>query len=284
MKEVGASEGIAFALDRIERTPNTLDAHRLIWLADEQGVQDAVVETLFRAYFCEARNISDRETLLDVVAGAGLSRGRAQEVLDSGEGLDAIRAEEERARQLGVQGVPFFLINGEPAVSGAQKPEVFRAAFEQRIATATSGGNACGVRREQSRPVESLSPNREVSGRLPLLPSGVASLSKGRLWRSVGTGSHLGHGDRAELPDQPGDHDTEVCRPRPAAVVAEVHPVRLGHDRRRRPLVGGLPAPEADLLLVRRRHLAGGRQASEECGHPLGVGGREPQLVLDSHS
>ncbi len=96
MTEAGASEGIAFALDRIERTPNTVDAHRLIWLAGNQGVQEAVVEALFRAYFCEGRNIGDRDTLLDVVAAAGLSWGRAQELLDGGEGLDAIRAAEER--------------------------------------------------------------------------------------------------------------------------------------------------------------------------------------------
>ncbi len=68
MNEVGASEGIAFALDRIARTPNTVDAHRLIWSAGEEGVQDAVVEAQFRAYFCEGRNVGDRETLLD--AGA----------------------------------------------------------------------------------------------------------------------------------------------------------------------------------------------------------------------
>lgn len=146
MKEVGASEGIAFALDRIERTPNTLDAHRLIGLSDEQGVQDAVVEALFRAYFCAGRDIGDHETLLGVVAGAGLSRGRAQEVLDSGEGMDAIRAAEERARQLGVLGVPFFVINGDSALSGAQKPDVFLAAFERQLATATpGGGDICGV-------------------------------------------------------------------------------------------------------------------------------------------
>ena len=80
---VGKAEGIHFAFDRIERTPNTLDAHRLIWLADKQGVQDAVVEALFRAYFTEGRDISNRQTLLDVVAEAGLDRqqgrGRAEQ-------------------------------------------------------------------------------------------------------------------------------------------------------------------------------------------------------------
>src|SRR5579871_4652671 len=68
---VGKEEGIDFAFDKIDRTPNTFDAHRLIWLADKEGVQDAVVEALFRAYFIEGRDISKRQTLLDVVAEAG---------------------------------------------------------------------------------------------------------------------------------------------------------------------------------------------------------------------
>src|SRR3954451_21913305 len=64
--EAGKSEGIPFAFDRIERTPNTLDAHRLVWLADKEGVQDAVVEALFRAYFTDGRDSSNRQMLLDV--------------------------------------------------------------------------------------------------------------------------------------------------------------------------------------------------------------------------
>src|SRR5258708_7607754 len=88
--EAGKSEGIHFVFDRIERTPNTLDAHRLIWLADREGVQGAVVEALFRAYFPEGRDISRTAVLLDVVAEAGLGRGRAEPVFTSGEGLAAI--------------------------------------------------------------------------------------------------------------------------------------------------------------------------------------------------
>src|SRR5437868_7330335 len=74
---VGKDEEIDFAFDRIERTPNTLDAHRLIWLADKEGLQDAVVEALFRAYFTEGRDISNQPTLLNVVSGAGLNRAKA---------------------------------------------------------------------------------------------------------------------------------------------------------------------------------------------------------------
>ena len=74
VREVGRGEGIRFAFEKQERTPNTLDAHRLIGLADRQGFQDAVVEALFRAYFTEGRDIGDRPTLLDVTAQAGLVR------------------------------------------------------------------------------------------------------------------------------------------------------------------------------------------------------------------
>src|SRR5262245_50155605 len=83
---VGEAEGIRFAFDRIERTPSTLDAHRLIGLAGKQGVQDAVVEALFRAYFTEGRDISKRPTLLDVVTEGGLDRPEAEAMLNSEDG------------------------------------------------------------------------------------------------------------------------------------------------------------------------------------------------------
>ena len=127
----GAGEGIHFAFDRVGRTPNTLDAHRLVWLADAEGVQDAVVEALFRAYFTDGRDIGARPTLLDVVAEAGLDRGKAEGVLTSGGGQEAIREADELARRVRVEGVPFFVINGRVALSGAQPPDAFLAAFTQ---------------------------------------------------------------------------------------------------------------------------------------------------------
>jgi predicted DsbA family dithiol-disulfide isomerase len=129
----GEAEGIHFAFDRIERTPNTLDAHRLIWLADREGVQDAVVEALFVAYFTEGRDISDRQTLLDVVAQAGLDREKAEGVLASGGGQEAIQEADDLARRVRVEGVPFFVINGKLTLSGAQLPEAFLEAFRQAL-------------------------------------------------------------------------------------------------------------------------------------------------------
>lgn len=129
---VGEIEGIHFAFDRIERTPNTVDAHRLIWLADQEGLQNAIVEALFRAYFTEGRDISNRQTLIDVVADAGLDQQRADAVLNSEEGIDAIREAEEKFRYR-VGGVPFFIINNEITLSGAQQPDAFLAAFRESI-------------------------------------------------------------------------------------------------------------------------------------------------------
>ena len=135
---VGKEEGIHFDFDRMERTPNTLDAHRLIWLADKDDCQDAVVEALFRAYFTEGRDISSRQTLNDVVAEAGLDRQRAEGVMNSEEGMEAIKEAGEQAQRLRVDSVPFFLINDEITLSGAQPPDVFLEAFNQAINSSLS--------------------------------------------------------------------------------------------------------------------------------------------------
>lgn len=126
---VGESEGINFAFDLIERTPNTINAHRLIWLADKEGFQDAVVEAIFRAYFTEGRDISNRQVLMDVVVEAGLDRKKVERVLNSDDGLAGVEEATEQARRLRVKGVPFFSVNDKITLSGAQPPEVFLEAF-----------------------------------------------------------------------------------------------------------------------------------------------------------
>jgi len=136
--EAGRAEGIPFDYAKVMRTPNTLDAHRLIGLADTEGVQDAVVEAVFRAYFVEGRDISQTTVLLDVVAGAGLDRARCEAVLSGEHGLAAIRAAGEQAHRTGVQGVPYFLINNTVALSGAREPGAFLDAFEQAGAGPTT--------------------------------------------------------------------------------------------------------------------------------------------------
>jgi predicted DsbA family dithiol-disulfide isomerase len=130
---VGEAEGIPFSFDRIERTPNTLDAHRLIRLADQEGVQDAVVEALFRAYFTDGQDISKRHTLLDVVAEAGLDRNEAEVMLNSDHGMEAITEADARARRFRVQGVPFFIVNGRLTLSGAQQSDAFLAVLREAL-------------------------------------------------------------------------------------------------------------------------------------------------------
>jgi len=102
--------------------------------ADKQGVQDAVVEALFRAYFTEGQDISKRQTLIDVVADAGLDRHQAEVVLNGSDGLEAIKDADEKARRFRVEGVPFFVINDNFTLSGAQQSDTFFAAFRQALA------------------------------------------------------------------------------------------------------------------------------------------------------
>lgn len=128
--ETGAAEGIAFAFSRIARTPNTLDAHRLIRLAAAEGRQDAVVEALFRAYFLDGVDIGAQESLIAIAEEAGIAREVAEPFLAGEDGLDAVRREDLGARRLGITGVPCFIVDGRYAISGAQAPEVFLRVFE----------------------------------------------------------------------------------------------------------------------------------------------------------
>jgi predicted DsbA family dithiol-disulfide isomerase len=131
---VGKEEGIDFAFDRIERTPNTVDAHWLICRAHKEGVQDAVVEALFRAYFTEGRDISNSRTLLDVVIKADLGRNKSEAVLKD-DGMETLKEAEGLSHRHLVDSVPFFIINGEITVDGAQHPDAFLEAFRRAEAS-----------------------------------------------------------------------------------------------------------------------------------------------------
>jgi predicted DsbA family dithiol-disulfide isomerase len=123
----GAQEGIEFHHELMARTPNTFDAHRLIWLAEREGVQGEVVEALFRAYFVEGRDIGDAAVLAELAAGAGVSRERATALLAGDEGAVAVGGAEGAAHRQGVSGVPTFVLNGRPAFSGAQRSDLMLA-------------------------------------------------------------------------------------------------------------------------------------------------------------
>ena len=94
------------------------------------------MEALFRAYFTEGRDISNRQTLIDVVAEAGLDRHQTETMLNSDDGLEAINKADSVAQRFQVDGVPFFIINEQIVLSGAQPPDAFLAAFSRVIASA----------------------------------------------------------------------------------------------------------------------------------------------------
>ena len=121
----GAGEGIAFAFDRMQRTPNTVAAHRLIDLAQKQGKGDAVVNALFRAYFEDAKDIGDQAVLNEIAAGSGLT-GWPEEKNE-----EQVKEKEERVRDLGISGVPTFIFNRASGLSGAYPPEQLAHAIRE---------------------------------------------------------------------------------------------------------------------------------------------------------
>jgi len=129
--EAGREEGIAFDFTAIKRTPNTLDAHRLIRYAGAQGRQDPTVEALFRAYFTAGSDIGDRTVLATIAGEAGLDRDAAATYLASETDIAEVRAEDDFARQVGIHGVPCFIFERKYAISGAQQPDVFRQVIEK---------------------------------------------------------------------------------------------------------------------------------------------------------
>ncbi len=133
ISETGAGDGIAFDFAGIRRTPNTINAHRLIRYAGESGengLQDQVVELLFRRYFLEGGDIGEAESLVEVAAQAGLDADAVRAHFASDRDIDAVRAEDMNARRMGVSGVPCFIADRRYAISGAQEPEVFLRVIE----------------------------------------------------------------------------------------------------------------------------------------------------------
>ena len=120
---VGREVGIDFAFDQIKVQPNTLNAHRLMLYGAEQGREDEVAENLFRAYFLEGTNLTDKAALADVGERAGLDRAALAAYLASGDGREDVLRADREARQAGINGVPFFMFNRRTAASGAQAPE-----------------------------------------------------------------------------------------------------------------------------------------------------------------
>lgn len=152
VEAVAAEEGMVWRHHSSLRV-DTLDAHRLLHLAREEGCQDSLLEALYAAYFAQARNIADHDTLAELATGAGISEDRVREVLGSTEFTDAVFAEAAEAGALGANGVPFYVAERKYAVPGAQPVEVFTQVLEQawheahpslQVVTGGSTVEACG--------------------------------------------------------------------------------------------------------------------------------------------
>jgi len=137
-EEAGEEEGIAFDFEAIHRTPNTIDAHRLIRFAGLQDSQDAVVERLFAAYFLEGEDLGRRDTLLRLGTEAGLPEAETAAFLDSDGEAETVRAEDRYARRAGITGVPCFVVAERYALPGAQPPEALVKLFDLALAEASA--------------------------------------------------------------------------------------------------------------------------------------------------
>jgi predicted DsbA family dithiol-disulfide isomerase len=127
----GAADGIEFNFDRVAAAPNTRDAHRLILLAQEAGIGREMAEAMFRAYFNEGRDVGKTGVLADVAAGVGLDRDRVARFLAGDQLSRVVDESQAEAGALGVNGVPFFVLEGKYAFSGAQPVETFVAVLDR---------------------------------------------------------------------------------------------------------------------------------------------------------
>lgn len=124
-------EGLHLEMDKIERIPNTFLAHRLSRFARHQDKQAAMMEELFQAYFVRGADVGNLDTLIELAQNAGLDKEEVKAHLESNDGVELLRNEEEKGLRLGVNGVPYFRINDIYGISGAQSPDRFINAFRE---------------------------------------------------------------------------------------------------------------------------------------------------------
>ncbi len=123
--EHAENAGLKIDFEGMKRTPNTLDAHRLIHWAGIEGKQNAVVDALFDAYFVQARDIGDLEVLSDIADSAGMDAAVVMKLLKSDADREDIRNRDTHSREMGVSSVPTFIVANQHAVPGAQPPEMW---------------------------------------------------------------------------------------------------------------------------------------------------------------
>ncbi len=133
--EAGQSVEIDFAFDRIDKTPNSVDSHRLVRFAHERGLADEVAEALFVEFFINGRDIGDLRVLTEIGAANGLDAKEVEAYLNTDADVDTIHDENVRAHRLGINGVPSFAFNEKFVISGAQEPQVLVRMLDAALAT-----------------------------------------------------------------------------------------------------------------------------------------------------
>jgi predicted DsbA family dithiol-disulfide isomerase len=127
----GAGDGIEYDFKSMASAPNTTDAHRLLLHAESAGRLWEAADAVYRGYFREGRDVGSRSVLVEIGTGLGLDPSELGEMLDNGQWTDQVAASQDEARELGISGVPFVVLEDELAVSGAQPLEVFRSAIDR---------------------------------------------------------------------------------------------------------------------------------------------------------
>jgi predicted DsbA family dithiol-disulfide isomerase len=130
IRDVGKSVGLEFNFEAIQRTPNTIKAHRLVRLAHESNVQNSFVEQLFHAYFIDGQNIGDDKILIAIASSAGMDGKLVRSILSGTRFKDDVTAEDKEARSMGLSGVPCFILDGKYVLSGAQEPSTLHHVFD----------------------------------------------------------------------------------------------------------------------------------------------------------
>ncbi len=123
--EHAENAGLKIDFEGMKRTPNTLDAHRLIHWAGIEGKQNQIVDALFEAYFVQARDIGDHEVLADIADGVGMDAAVVLKLLKSDSDREDISNRDAHSRQMGVSSVPTYIVANQHAVPGAQPPELW---------------------------------------------------------------------------------------------------------------------------------------------------------------
>lgn len=131
LSAAGEAEGVIFDFEKADRVHNTFNGHRLIWLAEQYGVQQEVALALFRSNFTEGQNVNDPAVLTQIGVENGIPAERLANFFSSDEGKEEVKALEQKVQRAGISGVPAFIFNDKYLVSGAQPAETFVKVFKQ---------------------------------------------------------------------------------------------------------------------------------------------------------